>query len=140
MIQLPIEICSIQNDGYHLFVSVQIATHNLRLLIDTGASRSAFDRERMKDYLGDYAAELNQELTAGLGSNSMQSHVFVIERICLGDLVIEDYQTVAVDMSHVNETYEQIGKQPIDGVLGGDLLKEYKAVIDYQKEILYLQE
>ena len=44
-----------------------------------------------------------------------------------------------LDLSHVNQSYEQIGLKPIDGVLGSDVLLKYNAVIDYEKKILKLK-
>jgi hypothetical protein len=53
-------------------------------------------------------------------------------------LICNNYQAVAMNLSHVNYAYAQIGQKPIEGVLGSDLLKKYKAVIDYPKRKLYL--
>ncbi len=37
-----------------------------------------------------------------------------------------DYQAVVLNMEHVNQSYPMLGQQPIDGVLGGDLLHELR--------------
>ena len=38
---------------------------------------------------------------------------------------IKNYQTVLLDLSHVNNSYSQIKIKPIDGVLGSDILHKY---------------
>ena len=50
-----------------------------------------------------------------------------------------NYKTILLDLSHVNNSYEQIKLKPVDGVLGSDLLLKYSAVIDYDKKILKLK-
>ena len=39
-------------------------------------------------------------------------------------------------MEHVNQSYKMLGFPLIDGVFGGDLLHELKAVIDYKKKVV----
>ena len=54
------------------------------------------------------------------------------EELSFGDLKIEDYQAVAMDLTNINASYEMIKLPPIDGVLGGDLLRKHNAVISYK--------
>jgi hypothetical protein len=56
----------------------------------------------------------------------------------LGKIEVKNYKTVVIDLSHVNVAYAQLKQKPIDGVLGSDILKRYKAVIDYGKRKLVL--
>ena len=48
-------------------------------------------------------------------------------------------ETILLDLTHVNVSYEKLDLPAIDGVLGSDLMMEYKAVIDYQKKELTLR-
>jgi len=41
-------------------------------------------------------------------------------------------------MRNINQLYQQVTPYNIDGLLGGDFLKKYKAVIDYNHEKLIL--
>jgi hypothetical protein len=66
----------------------------------------------------------------------MESQMTLLKKISIGDLVINDYTTVLLDLSHVNGSYQQIGLKPVEGVLGSDILLLYNAVIDYEKKIL----
>ena len=65
--------------------------------------------------------------------SNFKSHLTVIKKLKIGELVITDYVTVLLDLSHVNESYEMKNFSAIDGVLGGDILMKYKAVINYSK-------
>jgi hypothetical protein len=43
-----------------------------------------------------------------------------------------------LDLSTINIAYRQLGHSDVLGVLGGDILMKYKAVIDYRKQELKL--
>ena len=42
-------------------------------------------------------------------------------------------------MNHITESYLQLNLPCIDGVLGGDLLMQQNAIIDYQNKVLIFQ-
>ncbi len=46
---------------------------------------------------------------------------------------------IAIDLSHVNNTLKKGGSGRIDGVIGSDILKKHKALIDYSEKALYLK-
>ena len=66
----------------------------------------------------------------------MKSHFTSIKKIKIGEIEILDYKTILLDLSHVNQSYEQIGLKPVDGVLGSDILLKFNGVIDYEKKVL----
>ncbi|TND03492.1 MAG: putative aspartyl protease [Bacteroidetes bacterium] len=136
---VPIRFLKIEHDGFHLLIKTQINGKSASILIDTGASKTVFDKERLAKLIKTELIREHDRLSTGLGTTNMQSHQAVIKKFKLGDLVVENYMSVALDLSHVNETYARLGYKPIDGVLGSDILKEYKAVIDYEKKILKLK-
>lgn len=120
-------------------LTLKINNKNAKLIIDTGASKTVFDKERIKNFVKDKSFHEHDKLSSGLGTNTMQSHVTEIKKIQLGKIVINDYKTILLDLSHVNNSYHQVGLKPIEGVLGSDILLEYKAVIDYEKKVLKLK-
>jgi len=135
---IKIELLPIEEDGYHIFISAVINSLEARLLVDTGASRTVFDAERIKAFLSkeNHNFEKIDKLSTGLGTNTMESHTVVLEEFILGETTFNDYLAVVLNMEHVNHSYLLLGNPPIDGVLGGDLLHELKAVIDYRKKEL----
>ena len=128
---LPIKILDIEGDGFHLLTEIKINDIPSLLLLDTGASKSVLDSNRIHQFVPVSEFEVNEQLSTGLGTNSMTSHNTVIEKISLGDIEVMNYKVVIIDLSHVNESYNKLGLTPIDGVLGSDLLLKYKAVINY---------
>lgn len=136
---LKLKLLNIDNDGYHLSIKAKINGKAANLLIDTGASRTVFDLNRMGKFLKAPEMQENERLSTGLGTNSMKSHVAQLKKVQLGDLLIADYKAVFLDLSHVNVSYVNAGLNPIDGVVGSDILHDHKAALDYDKLELILK-
>lgn len=135
----PLEIIDMQGDGFHLAIKVYVNEKPARFILDTGASRTVFDENRLGLFIKDIELTPNEQLSTGLGTSDMQSNIVSIDSFVIADLHIYDYQTVAIDMGHINQTYEMLEMPLIDGVLGGDILREFKAVIDYELDLLKLK-
>ena len=131
-IELPINITSIEGDGFHLIAEGCINGKTARFVIDTGASRTVFDKDKILNYISNPEFSEKEGISAGIGGTDISSFIFNIEELSFGELKINDYQAVAMDLSNVNDSYAMIKLPPIDGVLGGDLLVKYKAVISYR--------
>ena len=138
LIKIPLEKIDMQGDGYHLALQALVNQVEVRLILDTGASRTVFDVNRIDRFMLEAQLVPNEKLSTGLGTNEMQSDIISIESFELGLLHIKDYATVAIDLGHINQSYEMLQMPLIDGVLGGDLLEEFKAKIDYQRQELSL--
>ncbi len=135
---LPIQVLFIEEDGFHLVIQALINNKKACMLIDTGASKTVFDKERIKKFVDDDEFELNEKLSTGLGTNSMRTHSAIIKKIQLGEVILKNLKTILLDLSHVNESYNKLDLAVIDGVLGSDLMVQYNAVIDYKSKELKL--
>ena len=131
-IEVPINIISIEGDGFHLIAEGLINGKSARFVVDTGASRTVFDKERILDYIDNPEFNEKEGLSAGIGGTDISSFIFKLEELSLGELSVKDYQAVAMDLSNVNNSYAMLNIPPVDGVLGGDLLYKHKAVISYK--------
>ena len=103
-------------------------------LIDTGASRSVFDPKTISSFIDDLTFEKKEGITAGVGGSDLESSTFRIDVFSIGDMEIRDYEGVALDLDNVHELYGKLGLPHIDGILGGDLLKRHKAIINYKSK------
>jgi len=134
---IPLELISVEDDGFHLMVEVKVNGVPARMLVDTGASRSVFDKGSIEKFFTESPElEENDQKSTGLGTRDMQSQALYLDELQIGELVIRKYPAVVLDMSHVNLSYDELGMQAIDGVLGSDILMKYGASIDYGKQIL----
>ena len=107
-------------------------------LIDTGASRSVFDPNTISSFIENIAFEKKEGMTAGVGSSDLESSTFVIDYFSIGDLEIRDYEAVALDLENIHEMYAKLHLPHIDGIIGGDLLRRHKAIINYKAKKIRL--
>ncbi len=135
---LSFEALPIENDGYHIRIQANINGLAAWLLIDTGASKSVFDINFFLDNFYDFTPVKEDRLSIGLGNNSLESHSVIIEELILGELLISEYRASLLDLSIVNKSYEKINLNPINGILGGDLLMNLNANIDYSNQTITL--
>ena len=131
-IEVPLQLLDIEGEGFHIMVQGKIHGKEARFLIDTGASRSVFDPNTITDFIDNVAFEKKEGMTAGVGSSDLESATFMIEVFSIGKLEIHDYEAVALDLENIHEMYGKLSLPRIDGIIGGDLLKRYKAVINYK--------
>lgn len=137
--KIPLNKIDLQGDGFHLSLQVIVNSKPLLMILDTGASRTVFDMNRINQFVDNPGLEPNEQLSTGLGTNSMESNILQIDSLVLGELQLTNYSTVAIDMTHINQTYEMLEMPPIDGVLGGDILMDFHARIDYRSLTLSLK-
>lgn len=137
---VKIVLLSIDEDGYHLSVKAKVNGKNANLIVDTGASRTVFDLNRIGKFVKRSDLKENDKLSSGLGTNSMKSHITTLKKFQLGEITVSDYPAVFIDLSHVNVSYVNVGLEPIDGVVGSDILHAYNANINYEKLELVLTE
>ena len=137
-IEVPLQLLDIEGEGFHIMVKGLIHDKEANFLIDTGASRSVFDPKTIATFIEDIAFEKKEGLTAGVGSSDLESATFVIDSFFIGGLEIHDYEAVALDLENIHEMYGKLGLPRIDGILGGDLLKRHKAVINYRSKKMRL--
>jgi hypothetical protein len=66
----------------------------------------------------------------------MSSSTAVINDIQIGELHISDFEVAVLDLSAINIAYRQLDHPEVLGVLGGDILVKYSALIDYGKRMI----
>lgn len=131
-IEISINIINIEGDGFHLIAEGMINNKPARFVVDTGASRTVFDKDRILNYIDNPEFNEKEGISAGIGGADISSFIFNIEELSFGNLKINGYQAVAMDLSNVNNSYAMLKLPPVDGVLGGDLMKKHQVVINYK--------
>lgn len=123
----------------HIAVSCTINNCNAMLIIDTGASNCVLDISRSANYnlVDDYS--FGNEMAVGLGSSQIQSSLSRAGSFQLGDIEIEQFPFVMLDLQIINDTFREYGSSEIDGIVGTDLLLACNAKIDYKQKMLFLK-
>lgn len=109
------------------------------MVLDTGASKTAFDQTMLSEANETMNILASDKLSTGLGTNTMESFTATVSDLYIGDLPIAEFEVAVLDLSTINVAYGQMGYPQVLGVLGGDILMKYKAVIDYGKRVLKLR-
>ena len=135
-ITVPLILINLQNDGFHLLVEIVVFGEKLFAVLDTGASRSVFDKALMEKHVAEL--ELTEGSQAATIFSTETTATGIIPKLNIGKLVLKHYNAVALDLQSVTNTYLSLGHPPISGIIGGDILMEYNAKIDYQKKIMRL--
>ncbi|MCX2477083.1 retropepsin-like aspartic protease [Pedobacter sp. MC2016-05] len=136
-ISIPLKLINLQDDGFHLLVEVVVFKEKHFAVLDTGASRSVFDKKLIEQHLAE-TLQVSEEINAATLFTTTSTIQATIPEVKIGRLRIKNYETVAFDLQSVTDTYQQFGHPPIIGIIGGDILMQYKAVINYEKSALRL--
>lgn len=138
-ISVPLNIIDLHDDGFHPLVEVSLFAKPFIMVLDTGASKTAFDQTTLTEANETMSILASEKLSTGLGTNTMESFTATVSDMFIGSLPIAEFEAAVLDLSTINIAYSQMGHPKVLGVLGGDILMKYKAVIDYGKQVLKLK-
>jgi len=138
-IHIPLEIINLEDDGFHPLVEVVVFGKPFLVVLDTGASKTAFDQTILQETNAAAVFMETDKLSTGLGTTTMASFRLTLHDFYVGTLHVPEFEVAVLDLSTINIAYAQLGKPLVLGVLGGDILVKYAAVIDYGKSVLTLR-
>jgi len=121
----------------HFEVEAEVNGQPARLLVDTGASHTVFatpSAERLGLHRTPSSAR-----AGGVGSSDHATESTFVDALRLGAVLLRDVAAWTFDLAHVNRALAARGGQPVDGAVGGDVLRPAEAVIDYARATLYLR-
>jgi hypothetical protein len=136
---IPLEVVALQEGSYHVFLKMRVNKKSIRVLLDTGASKTVLDKTFVEEKCKSQKTETIGQSTSSLHSTVSESNITYIKEIQLDQVKLKNYLVAVIDLTHVNQTYEGVGKKPIFGIVGSDILMDRKAIIDYSKKILILK-
>lgn len=106
-------------------------------ILDTGASNSCID---FKDViLFKLNAKASNIKAAGAGTTDILTQTASKNTIKIGKWKNTNATLVLFDLTHVNTALTMHDVKPVNGIIGADILKIGKAIIDYNKKYLYLK-
>jgi Aspartyl protease len=128
-----------QNVPGHLLITVKVNGISGLFILDTGAGGSVIDSKQASKFnltLQKDSTDFSGAGVGGLGLEVIQSEGNKIE---IGNYVVSDFTLSVMSLEHVSQALIQIGAhEELLGVIGVDILKPGKAIIDYSNMILYL--
>lgn len=136
---IPLQIIDLHEDGFHPLLNITLFGKNFKVVLDTGASRTAFDRQLLLEANSSADIVASERLSTGLGTNSMESATALIKHLQIGTLTIPEIEVAVLDLSTINVAYRELGHPEVLGVIGSDILMRYNAVIDFGQQVLILK-
>ena len=109
-----------------------------RFILDTGASNTCIGLDKIEFF--NLTSKESKIKAAGAGATNMETLISTKNIIEMGKWGKRKQKIVLFDLSHVNEALTTHEALPVDGIIGADLLKKGKAIIDYKNSYVYLKQ
>ncbi|WP_172914714.1 retropepsin-like aspartic protease [Capnocytophaga canis] len=121
----------------HFQLSAKINGIEGRFILDTGASNTCVGMEHIVYF--DLDTKLSEIKATGAGSSDIETLLSVRNHLKIGTWEMKRTPLVLFDLTHVNAALIHHNAEPVHGIIGADILKKGKAVINYPKKKLYLK-
>ena len=137
----------LKNDGYcsvklvfletkHYLVEAKVNGVKGKFILDTGASNSCICTS-LEDKFKVISKESKEKASS---ANSEMTHTMISKSNMIQIDKWEDkINLISFDMNHINNALSQKKVPPIDGIIGADILKKSKSILDYKTNKLFLK-
>lgn len=138
----------LESKGYHRIKLKYTETNHFELvakindirgnfILDTGASSTCVGFDAVTHF--NLLAEDSKIRAAGAGANNMLTQIAAKNSMEIGGWKKKKIAIVLFDLTHVNEALVDHKAEKVHGILGADILKKGRAIIDYKNKALYLK-
>lgn len=121
----------------HFEIKASINGVKGRFILDTGASNSCVGFEAIERF--NLKVKDSEIKAVGAGASDMLTQISKSNNVVVGKWKKNKVPLILFNLSHVNNGLINHNAEPIDGIIGADILKKGKAIIDYEKKYLYLK-
>ena len=120
----------------HIIIESLVNKINGRFIIDIGASSSCINFLSAKKFNLDFKKSNDKASSATEDINvTFYSKNNTLE---IDNFKKYNFEIILFDMSYINNSLKEKEIKEIDGIIGGDILNEFNAKINYKKKILKL--
>ncbi|WP_161888029.1 retropepsin-like aspartic protease [Pontibacter russatus] len=121
----------------HLQMQVSLNGVPGNFILDTGAGATILEEKRKSAFR--LESRLSDKKFTGTGGSATGMQLSTGNRMKIGPLEIDDSSIYLVSLSHVNEAFQSMKLEEVDGIIGADILSAHRGVIDYSNLVLYLR-
>ncbi len=121
----------------HFEIKVIINGIKGRFILDTGASNSCIGFNSVTHF--NLNVEDSEVTAAGAGATDMETQQSKNNIINIGKWKKNKITLILFNLEHVNTALTNHNSEPVDGIIGADILKKGEAIIDYKSKYLYLK-
>lgn len=127
-----------QNAAGLLLITVKVNGTEGLFILDTGASISVLDSSQASRLQLTLQNEKSSFTGAGAGGQGLEVIPSEGNTIEIGNYIVTGFTLSVMSFDHVSQALTQAGCEEFSGVIGVDILKPGKAIIDYSTMTLYL--
>jgi hypothetical protein len=120
----------------HYLIEAKINGIKGRFILDTGASNSCICTSLENNF--NIISKKTTEKASSATSQMTHTKISKSNAIQIGKWE-NKIDLISFDMNHINSALSQKKVPPIDGIIGADILKKSKAILDYNLNNLYLK-
>jgi len=107
-----------------------------KFILDTGASKSCLGIEDIDFFK--LKTKTSEHKASGAGPSEIDTMISSKNEVALGKFKIKKIGLILISLEHINNALQKQDVEPIQGIIGADILHKGKAIIDYNKKYLYL--
>jgi len=120
----------------HYLIEAKINGINGKFILDSGASNSCVCITQENKF----KLETKKSKISASSATSEMSNTSISKKNLVSISKWENtIDLVTFNMSHINKTFNEKEIESVDGIIGADLLKKSKAILDYKSNKLYLK-
>ena len=120
----------------HYLIEAKVNGIDGTFILDTGASNSCICTS-LEDKFKVISKESKEKASS---ATSQMTHTKISKSNTIQIGKWEDkINIITFDMNHINNSLSEKKIDPIDGIMGADILKKSKAILDYKSNKLYLK-
>ena len=120
----------------HYSLEASINGINGRFILDTGASNSCICTSLENKF--NVISQYSKEKASSANSEISNTNISKRNTIQIGEWV-DKLNLITFEMNHINNALIQKKIDKIDGIIGADILKKSKSILDYETNNLYLK-
>ena len=120
----------------HYLIEAKVNDVGGRFILDTGASNSCICVSLENKFKA--ISKESKEKASSATSQMTHTKISKSNTIQIGKWE-NKINLITFDMSHINNALSEKKINPIDGIIGADILKKSKAILNYKSNKLYLK-
>lgn len=106
-------------------------------ILDTGASNSCLGLHCVQDF--GLTPERSEIKASGAGITGIETYLAKAKQVTIQQWKVSNLEFVVFDLQHVNEALIGAEIEPVAGIIGADVLKKARAIIDYGRNCVYFK-
>ncbi|MGE0077449.1 MAG: retropepsin-like aspartic protease [Bacteroidales bacterium] len=133
---IPFELVELEPNSYHILVNASINDTPIKLIVDTGASRSVIDKQYDPGIRIDGVSD---NVAVGFTADNMTIEVALIPNMFLENFKFAEFPVALADLSSLRDLYLKMTEVNVGGLLGCDFLVKNVTSINFQTRKIFFK-